>query len=95
MEFGVFDHLDRGNVPLNVFYETRLKIIELYDRSGFYGYHLAEHHSTPLGMAPSPSIFLAAVAQRTKTLRFGPMVFALPLYPKDFQEIYLECLDIV
>ena len=73
----------------------RLKIIASYDRSGFYSYHLAKHHATPLGMAPSPSIFLAAVAQRTKTLRFGPMVFALPLYPKDFQEIYLECLDIV
>ena len=80
MEFGVFDHLDRGNVPLDVFYEMRLRIIELYDRAGFYGYHLAEHHATPLGMAPSPGIFLAAVAQRTKTLRFGPMVFALPLY---------------
>ena len=31
-------------------------------------------------MAPSPSVFLAAVAQRTKRLRFGPMVYALPLY---------------
>jgi alkanesulfonate monooxygenase SsuD/methylene tetrahydromethanopterin reductase-like flavin-dependent oxidoreductase (luciferase family) len=31
-------------------------------------------------MAPSPTVFLAAVAQRTKRLRFGPMVFALPLY---------------
>jgi alkanesulfonate monooxygenase SsuD/methylene tetrahydromethanopterin reductase-like flavin-dependent oxidoreductase (luciferase family) len=31
-------------------------------------------------MAPSPSVFLAAVAQRTRRLRFGPMVYALPLY---------------
>ena len=31
-------------------------------------------------MAPSPSVFLAAVAQRTKRLRFGPMIYALPLY---------------
>jgi alkanesulfonate monooxygenase SsuD/methylene tetrahydromethanopterin reductase-like flavin-dependent oxidoreductase (luciferase family) len=31
-------------------------------------------------MAPSPSVFLAAVAQRTQRLRLGPMVFALPLY---------------
>jgi alkanesulfonate monooxygenase SsuD/methylene tetrahydromethanopterin reductase-like flavin-dependent oxidoreductase (luciferase family) len=41
---------------------------------------MAEHHSTPLGMAPSPGIFLAALAQRTKRLRFGPMVYLLPLY---------------
>ena len=31
-------------------------------------------------MAPSPSVFLAAVAQRTTRLRFGPMIYAAPLY---------------
>ncbi|MBX9778205.1 MAG: LLM class flavin-dependent oxidoreductase [Xanthobacteraceae bacterium] len=80
MKFGVFDHLDRNDLPLAEYYEARLKIIESYDRFGFYGYHVAEHHATPLGLAPSPSVFLAAVAQRTTTLRFGPMVYALPLY---------------
>ncbi|HEU5273377.1 MAG TPA: LLM class flavin-dependent oxidoreductase [Xanthobacteraceae bacterium] len=80
MDFGVFDHLDRYDGPLDAYYEARLKLIELYDAAGFYSYHLAEHHATPLGMAPSPSVFLAAVAQRSKRLRFGPMVYALPLY---------------
>src|SRR5579864_7140205 len=80
MEFGVFDHLDADGQPLGDFYRSRLKIIEAYDRLGFYSYHVAEHHATPLGMAPSPSVFLAAVAQRSKRLRFGPMVYALPLY---------------
>jgi alkanesulfonate monooxygenase SsuD/methylene tetrahydromethanopterin reductase-like flavin-dependent oxidoreductase (luciferase family) len=80
MEFGIFDHLDRYDVPLHEYYEARLKLIELYDSAGFYAYHLAEHHATPLGMAPSPSVFLGAVAQRTKRLRFGPLVYALPLY---------------
>ena len=80
MEFGVFDHLDRNNLPLQDFYEARLKLIEAYEAAGFYAYHLAEHHSTPIGMAPSPSLFLAAVAQRTRRLRFGPMVYALPLH---------------
>jgi len=37
-------------------------------------------HATPLGCAPSPSVFLAAVAQRTRRLRFGPLVYTLPLY---------------
>jgi alkanesulfonate monooxygenase SsuD/methylene tetrahydromethanopterin reductase-like flavin-dependent oxidoreductase (luciferase family) len=80
MEFGIFDHLDNEHLPPGQFYEERLKAIELYDRLGFHAYHIAEHHATPLGMAPSPNVFLAAVAQRTKTLRFGPMVYALPLY---------------
>ena len=80
MHFGIFDHLDRYDIPLADYYEARLKLIELYDRGGFYGYHVAEHHATPLGMAASPSVFLSAVAQRTERLRFGPMVYALPLY---------------
>jgi alkanesulfonate monooxygenase SsuD/methylene tetrahydromethanopterin reductase-like flavin-dependent oxidoreductase (luciferase family) len=80
MEFGVFDHLDRYGGPLADFYEDRLKIAEAYERAGFYAYHLAEHHSTPLGMAPSPSVLLSAVAQRTRRLRFGPLVWAMPLH---------------
>jgi alkanesulfonate monooxygenase SsuD/methylene tetrahydromethanopterin reductase-like flavin-dependent oxidoreductase (luciferase family) len=80
MEFGVFDHLDRSPSQLADYYEERLETVEMFDRLGFYAYHLAEHHATPLGMAPSPSVFLAAVAQRTKRLRFGPMIYALPLY---------------
>ena len=80
MDFGVFDHLDRSGRPLAEYYEDRLKIVEAYDRTGFHAYHLAEHHSTPLGMAPSPSVFLAAVAERTRSLRFGTLVYALPLH---------------
>lgn len=80
MKFGIFDHLDRAGTPLREQYESRLELIELYDAAGFHAYHLAEHHSTPLGMAPSPAVFLSAVAQRTTTLRFGPLVYPLPLY---------------
>lgn len=57
MRFGVFDHMDRGPVPLGEFYESRLRLVEAYDRLGFHAYHVAEHHATPLGHAPSPSIF--------------------------------------
>ena len=79
MKFGVFDHVDRGTTSLTELYEGRLKLAEIYDRNSFYAYHIAEHHSTPLGMASSPSVLLAAVAQRTKRLRFGPLVYTLPL----------------
>src|SRR5262249_48616035 len=80
MKFGVFDHMDRGTLPLGEQYESRLELVEAYERHGFHLYHLAEHHATPLGMAPSPSVFLSAVAQRTKRLRFGPLVYTLPMY---------------
>jgi alkanesulfonate monooxygenase SsuD/methylene tetrahydromethanopterin reductase-like flavin-dependent oxidoreductase (luciferase family) len=80
MEFGVFDHLDKNDRTLEHYYRERLEVIEAYERAGFYAYHVAEHHLTDLGMAPSPSVFLAAVAQRTRRLRFGPMIYAAPLY---------------
>ena len=80
MKLGVFDHMDRGVASLDRFYEERLKLVEAYDRAGFHGYHVAEHHATPLGVAPAPGVWLAAVAQRTRRLRFGPLVYLLPLY---------------
>jgi alkanesulfonate monooxygenase SsuD/methylene tetrahydromethanopterin reductase-like flavin-dependent oxidoreductase (luciferase family) len=80
LEFGVFDHLDRNDLALHDLYEQRLRVIELFDRFGFYAYHVAEHHFTPLGMAPSPSVFLSAVCQRTKRLRFGTFVYVLPAH---------------
>lgn len=81
LSFGVFDHLDRRpGVAIGDVYEDRLRLIERYDSAGFHCWHLAEHHATPLGLAPSPAVFLAAAAQRTRRLRLGAMVFCLPMY---------------
>ena len=80
MKFGIFDHLDRRDEPLGKFYDERLKHAAAVEKAGFYSYHVAEHHATPLGMAPSPNLYLAAMARETRTLRFGPMVYLLPLY---------------
>src|ERR1700716_4688098 len=80
MKFGIFDHMDRAGADLGRQFDERLKLIELYEKAGFHAYHLAEHHATPLGMSPSPSVFLAAVAQRTTRLRFGPLVYTVNLY---------------
>ncbi len=80
LTFGLFDWLDRGDGELPDLYEQRLRMLEYADQAGYYCYHLAEHHGTPLGMAPAPSVFLAAVAQRTRRLRFGPLVYIVPLY---------------
>jgi alkanesulfonate monooxygenase SsuD/methylene tetrahydromethanopterin reductase-like flavin-dependent oxidoreductase (luciferase family) len=80
MQFGIFDQNDRGPYDLSEQYENRLKLIEFYDTAGFRTYHMSEHHSTPLSLTPSPSVFLAAVAQRTKRLRFGPLVYVLPAH---------------
>ena len=80
LPFGIFDHVDRGPGPLASLYAERLAFAEAADAAGFRTYHVAEHHATPLGMAPSPGIFLSALAQRTRRIRFGPLVYILPLY---------------
>jgi alkanesulfonate monooxygenase SsuD/methylene tetrahydromethanopterin reductase-like flavin-dependent oxidoreductase (luciferase family) len=78
--FGLFDWIDRSTVPLHQLYKDRLQLLEAADAAGFFCYHLAEHHATPLGMAPSPALFLTAAAQRTQRIRLGPLVYLLPLY---------------
>lgn len=80
MKFGVFDHLDASGAPLGEFYENRLRLVEAYEARGFHSFHTAEHHATPLGMSPSPSVLHSAIAQRTRQLLFGPLVYTLNLY---------------
>lgn len=81
MRIGIFDWIDHNRrLSLGETYEQRLRMLELADEGGIWCYHLAEHHGTPLAMAPSPNLFLAAAAQRTTRIRLSPMVQLLPLY---------------
>ena len=80
MKFGIFDHVDDNGSPLSDQLEDRLQMVEAYDRLGFHAYHVAEHHATPLGRSPSPSVLLAAISQRTSRIRFGPLVYLLSIY---------------
>jgi alkanesulfonate monooxygenase SsuD/methylene tetrahydromethanopterin reductase-like flavin-dependent oxidoreductase (luciferase family) len=80
VQFGLFDWLDESGRGLGETYEERLQVLELADRAGFACYHLAEHHATELSTVPSPNLFLAAAAQRTRRIRLGPLSVILPLY---------------
>ena len=82
LTFGVFDHIEPvPGLRLDRIYRDRLVQIERLDRAGFYAYHLAEHHTPAIhSLAPSQNVFLAAVAERTTTMRFGPCVYVLPLH---------------
>lgn len=81
MKFGVFDYIEAdNNTPLNRIYEERIALVQALEAAGFYGYHLSEHHATPLSMTPSPSIFLAAAARETRRIRLGTLLYLLPLY---------------
>ncbi|MEX2228386.1 MAG: LLM class flavin-dependent oxidoreductase [Dehalococcoidia bacterium] len=81
VRFGIFDHLERlAGVPLSRQYEDRLCLLEQADRAGVHGYHVAEHHHSPLCLAPNQAVYLAAVAERTERIRLGSLVHVLPLH---------------
>jgi alkanesulfonate monooxygenase SsuD/methylene tetrahydromethanopterin reductase-like flavin-dependent oxidoreductase (luciferase family) len=82
IDFGIFDHVERssGDPDLHRLFEERLDLIVAAEEAGFWGYHFAEHHMTQLGMTPSPGVFVAAAAARTKRIKLGPLVYLLPLY---------------
>ena len=83
LQFGVFDHIEPcEGMTLQEIYDLRLLQLERLEAAGFYSYHLAEHHTPAVhSLAPSQNVFLAALSQRTSTLRFGPCVYVLPLAP--------------
>ncbi|MGB6574431.1 MAG: LLM class flavin-dependent oxidoreductase, partial [Trebonia sp.] len=80
MRFGVFDHNDASGRPTTQQLAERLALVEEYERLGYYAYHMAEHHGTPLGITPSPHLMLAAASQRTSVIRLGTLISILPLY---------------
>ncbi|HYK33482.1 MAG TPA: LLM class flavin-dependent oxidoreductase [Streptosporangiaceae bacterium] len=78
---GLFDWIDADGVrQASQLYQERLNLLADAESDGFDVYHLAEHHGTPLGLVPSPSVFLAAAAVRTTRIRLCPLVYVLPLY---------------
>ena len=80
MKFGIFDYIDQRDEPLHKMYDERMALLKAAEDAGFYGYHLTEHHMTPLSSTPSPAVFLAAAARETKRIRLGALLFLLPLY---------------
>jgi alkanesulfonate monooxygenase SsuD/methylene tetrahydromethanopterin reductase-like flavin-dependent oxidoreductase (luciferase family) len=79
--FGLFDWVDADGVrETGQLYRERLDLLADAEAQGFDIYHLAEHHGTPLGLVPSPGVFLAAAAMRTTRIRLCPLVYVLPFY---------------
>lgn len=82
LRFGVFDHIEPiPGQDLGSIYKDRLSQVEMFDAHGFYGYHLAEHHSPAVhSLAPSQNVFLSSVAQRTSQIKLNPCIYVLPLH---------------
>jgi alkanesulfonate monooxygenase SsuD/methylene tetrahydromethanopterin reductase-like flavin-dependent oxidoreductase (luciferase family) len=79
-EFGIFDSFDLGASAPGEVIAGRLDFAVAAEAAGIRHYHVTEHHGTPLSVCPSPNLFLAALSQRTTTLRIGALVHVLPAY---------------
>ena len=82
LQFGVFDHIEPiPGQDLGTIYKDRLTQLEMFDSHGFYGYHLAEHHSPAVhSLAPSQNVFRSAASQRTSQIKLAPCIYVLPLH---------------
>ena len=81
MKFGVLyipDYYEERHKSSSHYYGEILEQIDLCEEIGIDGVWFAEHYVGGYAF-PSPPIFAAAAAQRTKRIRFGTGVTLLPL----------------
>jgi alkanesulfonate monooxygenase SsuD/methylene tetrahydromethanopterin reductase-like flavin-dependent oxidoreductase (luciferase family) len=82
MRFGLFSVVDHypAELPRTVarFYDELLEQVVAADALGFDSFWIAEHHFHEYGAVPSPPVWLAAAAQRTRRIRLGAAVVVLP-----------------
>jgi alkanesulfonate monooxygenase SsuD/methylene tetrahydromethanopterin reductase-like flavin-dependent oxidoreductase (luciferase family) len=93
MRFGIFCVADQypTEVPrsLGRMYEELLEQVEAADALGFDSFWVAEHHAHRSAGIPSPAVWLAAAAQRTRRIRLGVAVSVLPFrHPLQVAEEY-------
>ena len=84
LEFGVFDECGHNwydSVPQAVdVYEQSFREVQIEEEVGFKYHFLIEHQGHVVGQLQTPPVYLAALAQHTKTIRIGAMVFLLPFH---------------
>ena len=83
LEFGSFDGFAErefadGNTADAL--ADHIKETQIAEQLGYAYYFFIEHQNAPFACITSPSVYLAAIAQATSTIRFGPMVYQLPMY---------------
>jgi len=81
MKFGVFlaPFHEVGRNPTYSL-ERDMQLIQWLDQLGFDEAWVGEHHSAGWEIISSPEMFLAAVAERTRTIKLGTGVVSLPYH---------------
>ena len=84
IDFAVFDEAQYNwfdSVPEAAdVLEQSFREVQLEESLGIKYHFLIEHQGHVVGQIQSPTVYLAALAQHTSTIRLGAMVFLLPFY---------------
>ncbi|WP_369360397.1 LLM class flavin-dependent oxidoreductase [Streptomyces sp. cg2] len=78
LRLGVFTRLVDDAPPAEL-YTRALELLTTAEELGFATGWVAQHHARQDGGLPSPLVFLAAAAARTRRLRLGTGIITLPL----------------
>src|SRR5579883_262224 len=82
MEFGIWDSF--GDVESYASaaeaYEQHIADAVKAEQLGYKYYFFIEHQNAPFAYISAPNVYLAALARETSNLRFGPMVYQLPMH---------------
>ncbi len=82
LEFGMFDgfsEVEMEGAPADI-YDSHIRDARTAEELGYHYYFFIEHQNAPFAYISSPSVYLSALARETSTLRFGPMVYQLPMH---------------
>jgi alkanesulfonate monooxygenase SsuD/methylene tetrahydromethanopterin reductase-like flavin-dependent oxidoreductase (luciferase family) len=82
LEFGIFDSFSAQDAQGSTAdaYDRHIERAQLAERVGFGAYYFIEHQNAPFADISAPNVYLAAIARETTHLRFGPMVYQLPMH---------------
>ncbi len=87
--FSVNDHHPRLPRTVPDLYRQVMRHAELAEALGYDTFFCAEHHFHEYGVVPDPAVMLAAVSQRTKTIRLGTAISILTFHdPRRIAETY-------
>ena len=83
LEFGLFDPLHGQEFAVDspaAVYDEHIRHVQQAEQLGYRYYFIIEHQTATVSHMTAPTVYLAAVAEHTSSIRFGPMIFPLPFY---------------
>jgi len=83
LDFAIWDGFyerHMATAPTADLLEQLFREATLGDELGYHSYFVIEHQNSHISHITSPSIYLAPVAQRTRRLRLGAMLYVFPFH---------------